>query len=199
MIKSNRRVLALTTVVASVALFAPGAQAAPPLHESGTFDDTYGPFDCDAGTPDDPSDDFTATERHVGQYALTLNDRNSAPTGFLFGTERGSEDSYFTATWPDGSTVKWSAEARWLTKDVKILSFDEATNTATVKASNAVHVDMFAPDGAPDASNDQRLEWTFTLDLSTGEGAFIELTKEAGRRAITGTLCGDAMRFAGRT
>lgn len=199
MTKRSRHVLALATVVASVTLFAPVSQAAPPAYESGTFDDTYGPFECDAGTPDDPSDDFTATERHVGQYTLTLNDRKSAPTGFLFGTERASEDGYFTATWPDGTTVEWSAEAWWLLKDVKVLSVDEEANTATVKASNTVHVDMFAPDGTVDGSNDQRLEWTFTVDLSTWDGAFIEQTKAAGRWGITGTLCGDAMRFAGLT
>lgn len=198
MINHNRRALALTTVLASVALFAPAAQAAPPTHESGTFDDFF-QFECDAGTPNDPSDDFTATERHVGQYLLTLKDRRSAPAGFLFGTERGSENGYFTATWPDGTKVEWSAHASWLVKDVKILSFDKETNTATVKAGNSFHVDMFAPDGTLDGANDGRNEWIFTVDLSSDEGEFIEQIKEAGRRGITGTLCGDAMRFAGLT
>lgn len=79
MVKGNRRVRALTAAGAGVVLLSPAARAAPPttsLASSTTRSHSLG-----AATPDDASDDFTGTERHVGQFTLTLKDRDSDPTG----------------------------------------------------------------------------------------------------------------------
>jgi hypothetical protein len=39
-------------------------------------------------------------------------------------------------------------------------------------------------------------QFTLVIDLTTGEGNFGEVVKDVGHRGSTGSLCGDAERFA---
>lgn len=41
------------------------------------------------------------------------------------------------------------------------------------------------------------VQFTVKVNLTTGEGDFDEVVRDGGHRGSSGTLCGDAMRFAG--
>jgi hypothetical protein len=193
--KRNPRAFALVTAVVSVALFAPAAQATPPTTYPPEIHNDYYDFTCDAGTPADPSDDFTAQEHHTGEGALTLKSRRSAPQGVDFGTFRGYDDGTYTATWPNGTSVIWSSRDDFIEKDRRIVSIDG--DMATVLVGTTFHSDLFAPDGTLDNSNVGMFQFTVKVNLTTGEGDFYEVVRDVGHRGARGTLCGDAMRFAG--
>jgi hypothetical protein len=126
----NRASLTLATAVASMALIAPAVQAAPPITlDPEVWDDFYS-FTCDAGTAD-PSDDFTATEHHVGQLLVTLKNRKPVE-GFSFFTGRGLDEGAYTASFPDGTEVAWSGRNEWIEKDRRILSVEGNIATGLV-------------------------------------------------------------------
>jgi len=150
MLMRSPRVLALMTAVSGVALLAPAAHAAPPVTvpPDPPYNDYYD-VTCDAGTPADPSDDFTAQEHHTGGGQLTLKDRKSMP-GFSFGTFRGHDEGTFTAEWPDDTTVIWTGRTDYTEKDRRILSIDG--DIATVLVGTTFRARLFAPDGSPDST-----------------------------------------------
>jgi hypothetical protein len=196
MIKRSSRVLALASAAAGVLLLAPPASAAPPVtFPPETHDDTF-VFTCDAGTPDDVTDDFTAVEHHVGGGELTVKYRPSAPADFAFATFRGFDDGTYTATWPGGRTVVWTSHTDSVEKDRRILSVEG--DVATLLVGTTFNSVIYAPDGTRDSANVGQAKITVTIDLTTGEGNFDQVIKQAGHRGV-GTLCGDAMRFAGLT
>lgn len=192
MLNRNRGALTLATAVASMALIAPTAQAAPPITLDPEVWDDFFSFTCDAGTGDS-SGDFTATEHHVGQSLVTLKNRKPVE-GFWFGTVRGWDEGTYEASFPDGTRVSWSGRNEWIEKDRRILSVEGTI--ATVLIGTTFHSTMYAPDGSVDGKNNGMFQFTFEIDLATGEGNFGEAIKDVGHRGSTGTLCGDAERFA---
>ena len=192
MLHRNRSGLTLATAVASIALIAPAAQAAPPITlDPEVWDDFYS-FTCDAGTTD-PLDDFTATEHHVGQLLITLKNRTPVE-GFWFGTLRGWTRARMRHRSRTAHQVAWSGRNEWIEKDRRILSV--VGNIATVLVGTTFHSTMYAPDGSVDGKTIGMVQLTVEVDLTTGEGDFVEVLKDVGHRGSTGTLCGDAERFA---
>ena len=141
---------------------------------------------CDLGTKDE-ADDIVVESVVQGSISVML--RTRGPNGSTYAKVSGEE---FGTNTNVATGRSWTITYRWNEADLRLIKSEGNVNTYLTGVS--FHFVVYGPDGRVDSRNDGRSEFLLAVDMTTGEGSFVEGTKFAGHFGA-GEFCDDAVRF----